>query len=464
MTVITLSLNHHRAPLDLRGRFAFRPDELVGALQSLHARLHRAAPEAALLSTCNRTELYLASDVPAQDLAGPALEWLAARGAASGPAGAVGVDAAQVDQHLVMSADGAAARHVFRVAAGLDSMVLGEPQILGQMKTAVRQAGVAGTLGSTLHQLFQRSFAVAKEVRTRTELGAHSVSMAAAAVRLAGDLFGDISGLHVLFVGAGEMNAGVATHFAGKAPLSMTFAVRQPLKHQALADKLGAQTLSLAELPQQLQRFDVVVACTASALPLIGLGAVERALKARRRRPMLLLDLAVPRDIEPEVAGLPDAYLYTVDDLAQRVRQAGDKRLAAVEHAEAIVDAGVHGFAQWCEQRSSVPLIQALQQQSDSWQRAEILRATKLLARGENVDTVLQALAQGLSHKMMHGTLRALHEAQGEQREQVNATAARLWLRRPQECLIAEAAQTLRCAGADDTLDPTPLLHEPLRA
>ena len=450
VTVIALSLNHHRTPLDLRGRFAFRPDELVGALQGLHGRMQHAAPEVALLSTCNRTEIYLASDLPAQELVGPATQWLAARNSAVGPTGEADSNTAPFDQHLVLAEDETAARHVFRVAAGLDSMVLGEPQILGQMKTAVRQAGVAGTLGSTLHQLFQRSFAVAKEVRTRTELGAHSVSMAAAAVRLAGELFEDIGRLHVLFVGAGEMNAGVAAHFAGKAPSSMTFAVRQTERHQALADALGARTLALAELPQQLHRFDVVVSCTASAVPLIGLGAVERALKARRRRPMLLLDLAVPRDIEPEVGHLPDAYLYTVDDLAQRVRQAGDKRLAAVLQAEAIVDAGVHGFAQWCEQRSSVPLIQALQHQAENWQKAEILRATKLLARGENVDTVLQALAQGLSHKMMHGTLRALHEAQGEQREQVNASAARLWLRRPQACLAAEAAQSLQKSGADN--------------
>ncbi len=442
MTVIALSLNHHQAPLDLRGRFAFRTEEIVGALRNLHGRMQRVAPEAALLSTCNRTELYLAGDAAPQDLAAPALQWLASRGSGLGPTEAAGSDAESLGKHLLVAEDEAAARHVFRVASGLDSMVLGEPQILGQMKTAVREAGAAGTLGSTLHQLFQRSFAVAKEVRTRTELGAHSVSMAAAATRLAGDIFEDISTLHVLFVGAGEMNAGVATHFAGKAPRSMTFAVRQPGKHQALADKLGASTLSLAELPQQLHRFDVVIACTASALPLIGLGAVERALKVRRRRPMLLLDLAVPRDIEPEVARLPDAYLYTVDDLAQRVRQAGDKRLAAVEHAQAIVDAGVQGFAQWCEQRSSVPLIQALQQQAEGWQRAEIQRASKLLARGENVDQVLRALAQGLSHKMMHGTLRALHEAQGDQREQVNASAAQLWLRRPAQCLAAEAAQS----------------------
>jgi glutamyl-tRNA reductase len=425
MSVIALSLNHHHAPLDLRGRFAFRTDQLAQALQSLRAQLPPSVAEAALLSTCNRTELYLAS--PAADagaeLTPQALHWLGAQGQ---------VSADRLADHTAVAHDTEAARHVFRVAAGLDSMVLGEPQILGQMKTAVREAGAAGTLGSTLHQLFQRSFAVAKEVRTRTEIGVHSISMAAAAVRLAAELFEDLSQLHVLFVGAGEMIELVATHFAARAPQSMTLAVRHTERAQSLAHQVQAQTMALSELPHQLHRFDVVVSCTASSVPLIGLGAVERALKARRRRPMLFVDLAVPRDIEPEVSQLSDAYLYTVDDLAERVRTAGGLRQAAVVQAEAIVDAGVQGFGQWCAQRRSVPLIQALQHQADDWQRAELQRAARLLARGEPVEQVLQTLASGLAHKMMHGTLRALHDVDSaEQREALSSAAARLWLRQP---------------------------------
>ncbi len=431
MSVLALSLNHHHTPLDLRGRLAFRPEQCAAALHSLRSRFSAAAPEAALLSTCNRTELYLVGPAAQAEIVEPALAWLGEQGA---------VEPAKLREHTRVVHDEQAARHVFRVAAGLDSMVLGEPQILGQMKSAVREAGAAGTLGSTLHQLFQRSFAVAKEVRTRTELGAHSVSMAAAAVRLAGELFEDLSQLDVLFVGAGEMIELVATHFGARQPRSMTLANRRLDRAQLLADRLRTQTrtpvqtLALTDLPQQLHRFDVVVSCTASSVPLIGLGAVERAIKQRKRRPMLLVDLAVPRDIEPEVARLHDAYLCTVDDLAARVRVAGDRRQAAVQQAEAIVDAGVHGFAQWCALRGSVPLIQALQQRADAWQHAEVQRASRLLARGENIDTVLQALASGLAHKMMHGTLRALQDAEDPaQRDELSRTAARLWLRQAGE-------------------------------
>ena len=419
--VLALGLNHTTAPLDLRGRLAFGPDRLVPALHDLRDRLQRALPEAALVSTCNRTELYVAAPAPrVQELVRPVVDWLAEQGGVSGN---------HLQAHTYVMEDRDAARHAFRVASGLDSMVLGEPQILGQMKEAVRQADEAGTLGTTLHQLFQRSFSVAKEVRSSTEIGAHSISMAAAAVRLASQLFEDLADIHVLFVGAGEMIELVATHFAARTPKGMAVANRTLDRGERLAARFGAQAMRLSDLPARLHEFDAIVSCTASTLPIIGLGAVERALKARRHRPMFMVDLAVPRDIEPEVAALSDIYLYTVDDLSTLVQTAGEKRQAAVQQAEAIIDAGVVSFAHWLDQRGAVPLIQALNRQAEDWGAIEMVRAKKMLARGENVEQVLEAMARGLTHKMLHGTMAELHAAEGAEREQLASTVSRLFLR-----------------------------------
>jgi len=430
MSVFALGLNHQTAPLDMRGRFAFSLEQLSPALRALVEQFSRpgagglvlGAPEVALLSTCNRTELYVAAAPEQQhSLVRPMADWLAAQG---------GVSGSQLLDHSYVLENRDAARHIFRVASGLDSMVLGEPQILGQMKQAVREADQAGTLGTTLHQLFQRSFSVAKEVRTSTEIGAHSISMAAAAVRQATQLFGDLDKLHVLFVGAGEMIELVATHFAARTPKSMAVANRTLERGEKLALRFGAQAMRLADVPARLHEFDIVVSCTASTLPIIGLGAVERALKTRRRRPMFMVDLAVPRDIEPEVAQQRDIYLYTVDDLSELVRSAGEKRQAAVEQAEAIIDAGVLGFSHWLDQRASVPLIQAITRQADDWRAAELQRARKALAKGESVDAVLEAMGRGLTQKMLHGTLAELRTSEGEQRHRLADTVTRLFLRR----------------------------------
>ncbi|NDY93069.1 glutamyl-tRNA reductase [Ideonella livida] len=422
MSCFALGLNHHSAPLDLRGRFAFAPTQLPEALRALRAHLGQALPEAAILSTCNRTELYVAAGhgLKAREIIRPAVDWLAAQG---------GVEAGALSSHTYVLENREAARHAFRVASGLDSMVLGEPQILGQMKQAVRGADEAGTLGTTLHQLFQRSFSVAKEVRTSTEIGTHSISMAAASVRLAAQLFEDLRDIRVLFVGAGEMIELVATHFAAREPRMMAVANRTLERGEKLASRFGAQALRLADLPERLHEFDAVVSCTASSLPIIGLGAVERALRARRHRPMFMVDLAVPRDIEPEVARLSDVYLYTVDDLTSLVQTATEKRQAAVAQAEAIIDAGVQSFSHWLDQRASVPLIQALHQQADDWRQTEISRARRLLAKGQDVEAVLEALSRGLTQKMLHGALAELHASEGEQRLHLAETVSRLFLR-----------------------------------
>jgi len=416
MSVFALGLNHTTAPVDLRGRFAFAPEQLAPTLRAFRERLQRVS-EVALVSTCNRTELYVGAS---PGLVAPAVDWLAGMG---------GVAPHTLREHAYVLEGGAAARHAFRVASGLDSMVLGEPQILGQLKQAVREAETAGTLGGSLHQMFQRSFAVAKEVRSATEIGAHSISMAAAAVRLASQLFEDLRETKVLFVGAGEMIELVATHFAARTPRAMAVANRTLERGEKLAGRFGAEALRLADLPARLAEFDVVISSTASSLPIIGLGAVERALKIRRHRPMFMVDLAVPRDIEPEVARLSDVYLYTVDDLATLVQSAGEKRQAAVEQAEAIIETGVQSFVHWLAQRGSVPLIQALNAQADDWRATEIARARKMLAKGEDVDAVLEALSRGLTQKMLHGTLAELHAADGEHRAQLAQTVSRLFLR-----------------------------------
>ncbi len=421
MSVWALGLNHTTAPLDLRGRFAFALDQLAPTLQSLRSSFgstRHPQVEAAILSTCNRTEIYCAADHVALE---HTVRWLAESG---------GVAPSLLRSHAYTLHDDAAARHAFRVASGLDSMVLGEAQILGQMKDAVRAAETAGALGSTLNQLFQRSFAVAKEVRTATEIGAHSISMAAAAVRLAGQLFEDLKQTRILFVGAGEMIDLAATHFAAKQPRSITVANRTLERGESLAARFGGTAMRLADLPARLAEFDVVVSCTSSTLPLIGLGAVERALKVRRHRPMFMVDLAVPRDIEPEVKALEDVYLYTVDDLAQVVQQGQANRQAAVAQAEVIIDAGVQSFMHWMDQRGAVPLIQQLNAQADDWRHAELARARKLLARGEPVDAVLEALSRGLTQKMLHGALAELHAGDPAAREQTAQTIARLFLRK----------------------------------
>lgn len=417
MAVWALGINHTTAPLDLRGRFAFAIDQVAPTLRALRQALAQQ-PEAALISTCNRTEIYCAGDKPQLE---NTLDWLAQTG---------GVPAALLRSHIYALEDGSAARHAFRVASGLDSMVLGETQILGQFKDAVRAADDAGALGKTLSQLFQRSFAVAKEVRSSTEIGAHSISMAAAAVRLAGQLFEDLKEVRILFVGAGEMIELCATHFAAKTPKSMAIANRTLERGEKLANRFGGEVMHLADLPDRLHEFDAVISCTASTLPIIGLGAVERALKRRKHRPMFMVDLAVPRDIEIEVKALEDVYLYTVDDLANVVQTAQASRQAAVAQAEVIVDAGVQSFMHWIDQRGSVSLIQQLNAQADEWRAAEIQRARKLLAKGEDVEAVLEALSKGLTQKMLHGAMAELHAGDTNARERATNAIQHFFLRK----------------------------------
>lgn len=414
MQLLAVGLNHTTAPVSLREKVAFPADQLGQAVASARMWYGRGdsgihTDEAAILSTCNRTELYAASHVPggvdaAIDLTAHFL------------ADYHKLPYAELRPYLYALPADNAVRHAFRVASGLDSMVLGEPQILGQMKDAVRQADAAGGLGTYLHQMFQRTFAVAKEVRSTTEIGAHSVSMAAAAVRLSQRIFDTIAEQNVLFIGAGEMIELCATHFAAQNPKSLTIANRTLERGEALAHRFNGRAIRLADLPDQLATYDIVISSTASSLPIIGLGMVERAIKARRHKPMFMIDLAVPRDIEPEIGRLDDVFLYTVDDLGAFVQTGVENRQAAVAQAEAIIETRVQSFMHWMDARAVVPVIQDLHEASEFMRTMELERARKLLAKGEDIDTVLEALSKGLTAKFLHGPQQALHNAQGDER------------------------------------------------
>ena len=395
--------------------FAFGPEQLSESLSNLRSHLGSSS-EVAILSTCNRTELYGAAT---DDQSRGALDWL-------GQVGRVSSDGLQ--PHVYIWQNTEAARHAFRVASGLDSMVLGEPQILGQLKQAIKTAETHGVIGTTLGQLFQRSFAIAKKVRSNTEIGAHSVSMAAAGVRLAARLFERFEELDILLVGAGEMIEHCAAHFQARKPRRMVIANRSEARGHALAQRWQAEQMPLADLPLRLHEFDIVISCTASTLPLIGLGAVKAALKQRRHRPVFMLDLAVPRDIEPQVKNLSDVFLYTVDDLAEVVQSGMDQRRQAYHHAESIIEEGVNHYQAWLAQRRQVPLIQEVHALSAQWHEQEFARALRSLEKGEAASQVLEQFSRALRQKMMHPYLQALSDTEPEQRELAEASLRRVFL------------------------------------
>jgi glutamyl-tRNA reductase len=411
MQLFALGLNYQNAPLAIREKVAFNADGLRQALAAVIKA--RPAEETAIVSTCNRTELYCAAGEPRE-----ALVWLADYQR---------LEARTLEPYLYTLPREEAVRHAFRVAAGLDSMVLGEPQILGQLKDAVRAAEEIGTLGATLSRLFQRSFAVAKEVRTNTRIGASVVSMAAASVKLAARIFPSLRESRVLFIGAGEMIELCATHFAAQMPRAITVANRTLDRAQLLARRFNGHAIELRELPDHLPEYDIVVSCTASTLPILGKGTMERIIKARRHAPVFMVDLAVPRDIEPEVAELDDIYLYTVDDLADIVRAGMDERVSHVAQAEAIVDTQVGSFLHWMEGREIVPTIRALRDSAETARRAELDRALRMLARGDDPRAVLEAMSQGLTNKLLHAPTQALNEAPMSERGVLRELVARLF-------------------------------------
>ncbi|QJR13608.1 glutamyl-tRNA reductase [Usitatibacter palustris] len=403
MPLHVLGLSHHTAPLDVRERIAFPAERLLEALAAIKAR--EGVEEAVLVSTCNRTEIY----VDAPDVAA-VRAWLVEAALAAGAA---------VEAMLYAHAGDEAVRHAFRVASGLDSMVLGEPQILGQVKEAVRNAENAGTLGSNLHKLFQQTFAVAKRVRTETSVGAQSISMASAALKLAQNVYGDLSQTKVLLIGVGEMVELAATYFAAQRPRALAVANRTLERGEAFAQRFDGEAMGLADVPARLHEFDIVITGTASTLPILGKGLIERALKARRNRPMFIVDFAVPRDVEAEAAELGDLFLYSIDDLGKIVQDGSVQRQAAATEAEAIVATQVEAFRQWQGSRAAVPVIVRLRGKADQYRNAELAKAKARLARGEDAHAVLEALALGLANKFIHHPTQALNRAADEDRAQL---------------------------------------------
>jgi glutamyl-tRNA reductase len=417
MQLFAFGINHQTAPLALREQVVFNAENLVQALRDLVDR--NPVKEAAIISTCNRTEVYCDTAEPRQ-----ALSWLAEYHK---------LKAQQLEPYVYQLPREQAVKHAFRVASGLDSMVLGEPQILGQFKDAVRTAEEAGTLGLLLNKLFQRTFSVAKAVRSETEIGASTVSMASAAVRFAERIYPSIAEQSTLFIGAGEMIELTATHFGARHPRHMTFANRTVERAQGLAERFRGRAISLNDLPSQLAVHDIIVSCTASMLPIIGKGLIESALRARKHRPLLIVDLAVPRDVETEVGALDDVFLCTVDDLGKMAREGLDKRESAVAQAEAIIETQVGDFMQWFDNRELVPTIRALRDDAERARRHEVERAVRLLARGDDAAKVLEQLSHSLTNKFLHAPTHALNHANDDEREQLVNMLRRLYqLKKPE--------------------------------
>ncbi|HWW30671.1 MAG TPA: glutamyl-tRNA reductase [Steroidobacteraceae bacterium] len=390
-----LGINHKTAPVALREKVAFGEDRLVAALRTL--RQESGVAEVVILSTCNRTELYWAGSASGAELS----QWLARHHGNN-------LDLAS---SLYIHQDSRAVEHAFSVASGLDSMVLGEAQILGQLKDAYRVAQETGSTGPTLNKLFQAAFSAAKRVRSETRIGANAVSLASATVSLARRVYADLSVHNVLVVGAGEMNELTARHFMSAGVKRMVIANRTLGRAQKLAEQLKAHAVGLADLERELTEADIVISCTASAVPIISKRAVEAAIRTRRRRPIFMVDMAVPRDIEPEVADLEDVYLFSIDDLQQLVDENRQQRELAADGARLVINEEVARFLAQARAHDAGPAIRALRQQADGIRRQTVEQARRMLAAGKSSDEVIEYLANTLTNRLLHAPTQALRQA-----------------------------------------------------
>ena len=398
MPLITVGVNHKTAPVSIRERVAFAPEKMIDALSSLISE--KKANEAVIVSTCNRTELYCS--VEDFSMVDDVIAWLGEFH---------GIALSELKQYCYTHSNDDSVRHIMRVASGLDSLILGEPQILGQVKSAYAVSQEGSCIGPELDSLFQRAFSVAKRVRTDTAIGENPVSIAFAAVSLAQRIFADIRNSTALLIGAGQTIELVARHLKENGIKRIIVANRTLARAEALANELNAEAIMLGEIGDYLSQADIVISSTASQLPIIGKGMVERATSQRRHSPMLLIDIAVPRDIEPEVEEVNDAYLYTVDDLHSVIEENVRARQDAAKAAEEMIEEGVSSYRRVVESRKVSDLIVTFRKSAELIKNAELEKALKGLERGQSPEQVLNKLAHGLMNKLIHSPTRYLRDA-----------------------------------------------------
>ena len=413
MTFLALGINYNTAPVAIRERLAFPADILAEALQDLICL--NGVDEAVIVSTCNRTEFYCTMQF---DNPNRLIEWIAKYKQLS---------AQDLTPYLYCHIDGASIQHLFRVASGLDSMILGEPQILGQIKTAYQAACDAGTIGKLLGKAFQHTFTAAKKVRTDTAIGSSPVSVAFAAVQLAQQIFEKLSEQTALLIGAGETIELTARHLSQQGIGRIIIANRTFEKAHTLAMQFDGYAISLAEIPNHLAEADIIISSTASQLPILGKGRVESALKKRKRKPMFMVDLAVPRDIESEVEQLPDVYLYTVDDLQYTIEQNMNSRRQAAEQAEEIIDTQVTYFLAWLRAQEAQSLIKDYRSQAELFRDEALQKALASLNKGISPEIVMQRLAHTLTNKLIHTPSTQLRVAAENERSDLLAAALEIF-------------------------------------
>jgi len=404
MTLIAFGINHKTAAIELREKIAFSPDAIVQALASL--RKETGATESVIVSTCNRTEVYVQlEDKHTNNIA----TWLA---------NFHGIPPKELQNNSYFYTDQQAVNHIMRVACGLDSLMLGEPQILGQVKQAFTDAKNSGVIKGDFERLFQHTFSVAKRVRSETDIGANAVSVAYASVQLAKHIFSSLEKSRVLLIGAGETIELVAKHLYEQNVKSLTVANRTLARAQRIAEPLNASVLTLAQIPQHLKDADIVISSTASQLPILGKGLVQSALKERKHKPMFFVDLAVPRDVEAEVGELDDAYLYTVDDLQQIVEKNVANRQDAAALADEMVEQQVQQFMRWQQSQSSIDVLKGFRDQSALQRDTLVSKALNQLADGKEAEKVVIELANKLTNSLIHAPTKALKNAASEQDSQ----------------------------------------------